>query len=246
MRRFFVDPGLLEQRSGVISGETCRHIATVLRLKPGETILLADGQGREAAARITALDKDGVKVEIEPPRSPAPGDGTARITLYQGMPKGDKLDLILQKCTELGVDRIVPFVAARSVARLAGERLDKKVQRWEKIVLEAARQSGRSRIPSIGFAKGLRPALAEDGSALKLLLWEDEREQGLRQLLERAGKSASVAVIIGPEGGLTEQEAAGAIAAGFMPVTLGRRILRTETAGPAVLAILQYVLGDMG
>jgi len=246
VRRFFVTPELLGQRSAVISGETCRHIATVLRLKAGETILLADGHGLEATARITALEKDGVRVEIEPPRCPAPGDGLVRITLYQGVPKGDKLDLILQKCTELGVDRIVPFVAARSVARLTGERLDKRVQRWEKIVLEAARQSGRSRIPAIGFAEGLRPALADESSSLKLLLWEGEQEQGLRQALAREGSKESVAIIIGPEGGLTETEAAEAIAAGFLPVTLGRRILRTETAGPAVAAILQYVLGDLG
>jgi 16S rRNA (uracil1498-N3)-methyltransferase len=246
VRRFFVEAGLLGQGSGVISGETGRHIAAVLRLKAGESILLADGKGQEAVAVITALEKDGVHVGITAHSCHAPEAKSVRITIYQGLPKGDKLDLILQKCTELGVDRIVPFGAERSVVRLADERRDKRVQRWEKIVLEAARQSGRSRIPTIGFAEDLQAALQGDGSDLGLLLWEDEQERGLRQVLAQNGQAASVAVIIGPEGGLTRAEVAAAAAAGFLPVTLGRRILRTETAGPAVLAILQYVLGDMG
>lgn len=246
MRRFFVDVALLGQSSAVISGETGRHIATVLRLKAGDTILLADGHGREAAARITSLDKEGVTVEIAPPCCTAPEDGSIRITLYQGLPKGEKLDLILQKCTELGVARIVPFMAERSVARLAGEKLDKRVQRWERIVREACRQSERRTIPTIGFAENLRTALQSDSSDLRLLLWEGEQQQGLRAVLERSEKAAAVAVIVGPEGGLTKAEAAEAVAAGFTPVTLGSRILRTETAGPAVLAILQYVLGDLG
>ncbi len=246
MRRFFVDPLLLGQSSGVITGELCNHIATVLRLKIGDAIMLADGKGKEAAARITALEKGGVSIEIEPAGAALSEDNVVNITLFQGLPKGEKLDLILQKCTELGVARIVPFVAERSVARLAGERLDKRVQRWERIAMEAARQSGRSRIPVIGFAGDLHTVLKSDSSALKLLLWEGEAEQGLRTVLERSGKPASIAVIIGPEGGLTKAEAVAATAAGFTPVTLGRRILRTETAGLAVTAVLQYLWGDLG
>lgn len=246
MRRFFVEPQLLEQRSTVITGELCNHIATVLRLKVGDDILLADGKGREAVASITAVDKGCVSITIGPARPAATAAESCRITLFQGLPKGEKLDLIMQKCTELGVDRLVPFMAERSIARLAGERLDKRVQRWERIVREAARQSGRSSIPAIGFGEDLRTALQSDSSSLRLLLWEGEQDQGLRQVLAGAGKTDSIAVIIGPEGGLTGAEAAAATAAGFQPVTLGRRILRTETAGPAVLAILQYVLGDLG
>lgn len=246
MRRFFVDPQLLAESSAVISGELYNHMATVLRLGVGDAIILADGNGNEAAARITALDKGTLSIVIEAATTNPATAGSISITLFQGLPKGEKLDLILQKCTELGVDRIVPFIAERSVARLAGERLDKRVQRWEKIVREAARQSGRSRIPAIGFAAELKIALASDHSALKLLLWEGEQEHGLRSVLARSEQPASVAVIIGPEGGLTQAEAAAASMAGFMPVTLGRRILRTETAGPAVLAVLQYLWGDLG
>jgi 16S rRNA (uracil1498-N3)-methyltransferase len=246
MRRFFVDPGILGQSSAVIRGELCNHIATVLRLKTGDAILLADGRGVEARARIAAVEKDGISVEIEPPGMDVPAGGDFCITLYQGLPKGEKLDLILQKCTELGISRIVPFNAERSVARLADERLAKRVQRWERIAMEASRQSGRSRIPAIGFAPDLRTALERDNSTLRLLLWEGEEEQGLRSVLERSGKPASVSIIIGPEGGLSKGEAAAAAAAGFTPVNLGRRILRTETAGLAVTAILQYLWGDLG
>jgi 16S rRNA (uracil1498-N3)-methyltransferase len=245
MRRFFVAPQLLGQDTAVLGSELSRHIATVLRLKVGDSILLADGNGREAAASITALEKEGVGIAIGPVYAVA-ADDSCCITLFQGVPKGEKLDLILQKCTELGVSRIVPFEAERSVARLTGEKLDKRLLRWERIVMEAARQSGRSKIPAIGFAADLQTAVQSDSSVLRLLLWEGEREQGLRTVLERAGKPASVAVIIGPEGGLSKAEAAAAVAAGFEPITLGKRILRTETAGPAVLAILQYLLGDLG
>lgn len=245
MRRFFVEPALLAQRTGLLSGDLYRHL-TVLRLKPGDTIRLADGQGNEAFARITALDKEGARIDIDPPE-PATGNGEpVSITLFQGLPKGDKLDLILQKCTELGVARIVPFVAERSVARLSDDKLDKKVQRWERIVREASRQSGRRSIPAIGCAMDLASALTGEASALKLLLWEGENEHGLRRRLEQSGEPDSVAIIIGPEGGLTAGEAAAATAAGFQAVTLGNRILRTETAGPAVVAIVQYALGDMG
>lgn len=246
MRRFFVDPKLLGQSSAVISGDLCNHLTTVLRLKPGDTIMLADGNGNEAVARITALVKGGVTIGIEPACSTTAAKDTVRITLYQGLPKGEKLDLILQKCTELGVDRLVPFVAERSVARIASEKAASKVQRWERILMEAARQSGRSRLPTISFAADLHSAVQSDRSALKLLIWEGEEEQGLRAVLEQREKPDSVAIIIGPEGGLTQVEAAIAVTSGFLPITLGRRILRTETAGPAMLAILQYALGDMG
>lgn len=245
VRRFFVAPQILGQSSAVLTGELCTHMTTVLRLRIGDAIILADGNGREAVARITALTKGEVGVALEP-ASAAPAAESVAITLYQGLPKGEKLDLILQKCTELGVDRIVPFMAERSVARLADDRLATRVQRWERIVLEAARQSGRSRIPAISFGKNLRTALEDDSSSLRLLLWEGEQEQGLRSVVEQSGKSGSVAIIIGPEGGLTKVETTAATTAGFIPVTLGQRILRTETAGLAVVAILQYLWGDLG
>jgi len=246
MRRFFVEPGLLQGKSSVLTGELCRHIATVLRLKTGDTLLLADGTGREAVATITALEKDGIRVDIQPAIAEAAAGNMPRITIYQGLPKGEKLELILQKCTELGASEIVPFMAARSITRLEGEKLEKRVTRWQKIALEAARQSGRETIPRVDFAPDLSGVLKRGDHDLCLMLWEEERQQGLRTVLAATECPESIAVIIGPEGGLTPGEAAMARAAGYSPVTLGKRILRTETAGLAVVSILQYLWGDLG
>lgn len=246
MRRFFVPPQLLDERRGVLGSDLGRHLVTVLRLGPGDSVLLADGSGREAVAHIAAVSKEGVSLDIEPPRPAAAAEAPLAITLLQGLPKGDKLDLVLQKATELGVARIVPFLAERSVSRVAGEKRDRRLQRWERIAMEAARQSGRRTIPVIGYAENLADALRRETGDLRLLLWEEEQELGLRAVLGQSEKPASVAVIIGPEGGLTPAEAATATAAGFVPLTLGSRILRTETAGLAIVAILQYLWGDLG
>lgn len=246
MRRFFVQPEFLGSSCGIISGELFRHISTVLRLKPGTSIILADGCGREAVALIKDIGKEGMSVDLQPAYSAAADEGALSMTLFQGLPKGEKMDLILQKATELGVSRIVPFNAERSVARLEGGRLEKRVCRWERIVQESARQSGRSSVPSVGFCGDLQELLQGDDGQLKLLLWEGEREQGFREVVEKTAKPGSVSIIIGPEGGLSAAEAAKAVAAGYLPVTLGDRILRTETAGLAVASILQYTWGDLG
>jgi len=246
MRRFFVPPELLRCSCATLSGELFHHIATVLRLKPGTAIILADGCGHEAVAVIKAIGKEGLTVDIQPFYAVSADDGVLPVTLCQGLPKGEKMDLILQKATELGVSRLVPFNAERSVARLEGDRLEKRVARWEKIVQEAARQSKRSRVPSVGFYGDLQELLQAEDDGLKLLLWEGEKEQGLRETIEKIARPASVSIVIGPEGGLTAAEAAQAEKAGYIPVTLGSRILRTETAGLAVVAILQYLWGDLG
>ncbi len=169
-----------------------------------------------------------------------------RITLYQGLPKGEKLDLILQKCTELGVAEVVTFGADRSVVKLRGERSSARLERCEKIVQEAARQSGRRSAPKVIIGGCLDAVLAEARQTVKLLLWEGEQTVRLRESLEAHAAPESVAVVVGPEGGLSADEVKQAVARGFTPVSLGRRILRTETAGLAVLSILQFQWGDIG
>jgi 16S rRNA (uracil1498-N3)-methyltransferase len=246
MRRFFVMPEFLRQDRGVIAGELSRHISTVLRLKTGDRICLADGAGHEAEAKIVAIGKDGIHVEIGPSRHSPSIVGSPRITVCQGLPKGEKTDLILQKCTELGVAGIELFQGARSVTRLEDERLAKRLSRWERIVQEAARQSGREDIPAVGFSGSLGEALRSKGALLGLLLWEGEEELGLKKVLAGRAKPETISVVIGPEGGLTPEEAAEAVDLGYIPVSLGKRILRTETAGLAVVSILQYVWGDVG
>lgn len=246
MRRFFVAPEFLREGSGLIAGELFRHISTVLRLKCGDRFRLADGSGRGAEAKIVAIGKDGIHVEIGPLQHFAEIAGTPRITVCQGLPKGEKTDLILQKCTELGVARIEFFQAARSVTRLEDERAAKRLSRWERIVQEAARQSGREDIPSVGFSGSLEKALRGKNPSLGLLLWEDEEDLSLREVLAGRERPETIFVVIGPEGGLTPEEAAAAADLGFIPVSLGKRILRTETAGLAVVSILQYSWGDLG
>jgi 16S rRNA (uracil1498-N3)-methyltransferase len=246
MRRFFVQPELLGQESGIITGELFRHISTVLRLKCGDRLVLADGAGNEAEAKIGAIGKDGIEVEIGPSRRLTSSGDFPRITVCQGLPKGEKTDLILQKCTELGVAAIEFFHAARSVTKLEDNRLASRLSRWERIVQEAARQSGRENIPDVGFYGSLREALQGKDVSLGLLLWEGEEDLGLREVLAREEKPEAITVVIGPEGGLTPKEASEAASLGFIPVSLGKRILRTETAGLAVVSILQYVWGDFG
>ncbi|NJD90009.1 MAG: 16S rRNA (uracil(1498)-N(3))-methyltransferase [Geobacter sp.] len=245
MRRFIVDSG--EPLCGrlELTGDLFRHIATVLRLDQGDDFILTDGKGSEAVASIIAIEEKSLVVELEPLPTTGSADSALIITIYQGLPKGDKLESVMQKCTELGISRLVVFAAERSIVKLDADRLQAKTARWQKIATEAARQSGRSRVPLVEFAADLQSALRADSSDLKLLLWEEEGQQRLKPLLAGA-QPASAAVVVGPEGGLSRTEAATVQAAGFIPITLGRRILRTETAAPAITAILQYSCGDMG
>ncbi|HEY5973376.1 MAG TPA: 16S rRNA (uracil(1498)-N(3))-methyltransferase [Geobacteraceae bacterium] len=246
LRRFILPPTCFIGRQATVSGEPYRHMVTVLRLAPGSRLLLADGSGREASGTIRTIDRESLLVDLDAELAAVAATAAPAITLYQGLPKGEKLDLILQKTTELGVAAIVPFQADRSVVRLTADRVADRVQRWQRIVLEAARQAGRSSVPLIDFTADLAAVTRHGNQELKLLLWEGETERGMKTVLNGCPRPASIAVLVGPEGGLTAAEAATAQSAGFIPVTLGQRILRTETAGLAVLAILQYEWGDLG
>ncbi|MFZ3209225.1 MAG: 16S rRNA (uracil(1498)-N(3))-methyltransferase [Geobacteraceae bacterium] len=246
MRRFFISPSSITNGAIIVTGALFRHIATVLRLKAGARLLLADGTGREFVGHISELGFDRLLFSVEDERlTPTPA-AVPRITLYQGLPKVDKMELILQKATELGVDEIVPFVAARSIPRIRDEREGKRLARWQRITEEAARQSCRSSIPRIALADSLEEVLQSSQHSVKLFLWEKEQTNRLRQTLAGFTAPESVAVLVGPEGGLSTNEAASAISGGFTPVSLGARIVRTETAGFVMLAILQFLWGDIG
>lgn len=246
MRRFVVPDLDLTGGTVLLGGALFRHITRVLRLKIDTPLLLVDGKGGEYRGTIREIARDSLLVAIEERRLPPLSAGETRITLYQGLPKGDKLELILQKCTELGVGEVVPFQAERSVSRVSAERVEEKVGRWRRIAAEAARQAGRLTVPEVHFAATLGEALRSADQELRLLLWEAEETATLKDALAMATAPASIAIIVGPEGGISPAEAATAIRAGFAPVTLGKRILRTETAGLAAMAILQYEFGDLG
>lgn len=246
MRRFFIPPHTVVGETVTITGDLFRHMATVLRLKKGARVILAAGDSREYVGTVSELAREHLTVTIDETRSPSAAEAGPRITLFQGLPRGEKLELILQKCTELGAAEIIPFGAARSVARLQEGRLSDKLERWQRIAREAARQSLRPAVPRVSFARDLAEVVSQSDHSVKLLLWEGEEAGTLRRLLAELPAPESIAVIVGPEGGLAPEEVALATRGGFVPVSLGKRIIRTETAGLAILAILQFCWGDIG
>ncbi|MEA5112611.1 MAG: 16S rRNA (uracil(1498)-N(3))-methyltransferase [Geobacteraceae bacterium] len=246
MRRFFVDENAITDGTATISGNLFCHMSRVLRLKIGTRVILSDGIGRRHSGYIEQIGKENLVIRIEESSSEPARPAGPLMTLYQGLPKGSKMEFILQKSTELGVDVLAPFAAGRSAVRLPAARESQRLERWQRIIREAARQSNRTTVPQLETVADFSGLLAKANQTVKLLLWEEEKSNRLRSVLGSFPVPESVSVIVGPEGGLTRDEAASAMASGFLPVTLGSRILRTETAGLAILAILQYYWGDMG
>lgn len=246
MRSFFLGDNPVCDGEATITGELYRHMARVLRLKQGAEVELVDDAGARHSGVIGEVGAKSLTVRIDATSAAPQQESGLRITLYQGLPKGEKLDLILQKCTELGVTEVVTFDAARSVVKLSGERSASRLSRYEKIVQEAARQSGRSAAPRVAIGGSLKDVLKESRHTVRLLLWEGEEKVTLRGVFGRYEAPESVALVVGPEGGLSAGEVEQALACGFTPVTLGKRILRTETAGLAMVSILQFHWGDMG
>jgi 16S rRNA (uracil1498-N3)-methyltransferase len=225
-----------------IGGDAANHIARVLRLAPGDALTLFDGRGGEHAARIEALPKGAVVVEVGE-RSATERESPLALTVAQGISRGERMDWVVQKATELGVTRIVPLLTARSVVRLDARQSERKRQHWQGIAVAACEQSGRTRIPDIAVPLGLYDFLqpGHEERATRLLL-SASGGSGIDDLQAADG---AVVVLIGPEGGLAESEQRAATAAGFLPVRLGPRILRTETAAVAALTLLQHQLGDL-
>lgn len=243
MHRFFVQPSQVGEDTIVITGGDVNHIRNVLRMKPGEELIAADGQGAEYRCRLSGITDQEARAEILWKLS---GDAElpVRITLYQGLPKSDKMDFIVQKCVELGVSRIVPVDTARTVVKLDAKKEQNRRNRWSAIAESAAKQSGRGIVPEIGPVLSFKAALAE-AEAWDRILIPYERAENMaqtRSILTELQPGMSVGIFIGPEGGFEETEVEAAEAAGARAVTLGRRILRTETAGMALLAMLGYLL----
>ena len=224
--------------------ETRHYLKTVLRMKVGKPVLLFNGTGMEYEALIRVLETDGATVEITKKRVlPA---RPLSVTLAQGLPKADKMDFIIQKATELGADRIIPFPATRSVPRLTAERGEAKTTRWRKIALEAARKCGRDGLPEISEIMSFKNMLEAPGKAvLKLIFWEEETGTCLREIMhaEQYRNAKDFHVVVGPEGGFTGEEVEKAVAQGFISVSLGEQVLKVDTAALAVLSILHYERG---
>jgi 16S rRNA (uracil1498-N3)-methyltransferase len=228
IHRFYVAPERIHGDTVEFTSDQRKQIKTVLRLRPNDLVAAFDGSGREFAIRIEALDPSAFgriletrSPDVEPP---------IRLTLVQGLPKGDKIDLILQKCTEIGVSRFLLVETARSVPRIPQERLVGRLERWHAIVREAAEQSGRVRLPEIGGVVPFRAALSELQGQKAFIAWEEERSRSLAAELSGLEGAHEAVCFIGPEGGFTSDEVDAAARAGATPVSLGPRILRTETA----------------
>ncbi len=243
MYRFFVKPEQLGEGLARITGEDVHHICHVLRMRPGEEILVSCGDEWEYTCRLISLQEQEVLAEILDAQKPGK-ELPSKIYLFQCLPKGDKMEWIIQKAVELGVYRIIPTASARCVVKLDQKKAAAKTARWNSVAAGAAKQSKRMIQPEVAPVCSFREAL-QQGGALDTRLIPYERADGMngsRKILNAIAPGDSVGVLIGPEGGFEEKEVRQAREAGFEPITLGKRILRTETAGLAVLSILMYLL----
>jgi 16S rRNA (uracil1498-N3)-methyltransferase len=228
-----------------IEGERFHYLAHVLRLAEGDALEVFDGEGSAFSARVLAMDARSARLQLS---APLARPEEPPLTLVQGLPKGEKWEWVLQKCTELGATAFAPALSARTVVRLSGERADEKVRRWQRIVEEASRQCGASRVPQVHPVRPLLEAARAltAGTALLLL---DEEERGLslgRAVATLPSASQALALVVGPEGGIDRAEVEALRELGAIPVTLGGRILRTETAAVAALALILHLRGQLG
>ncbi len=237
--RFYTEQTLSCGAELTLEAGPSRHIAGALRLREGAALRLFNGSGGEYLAHITAVGKQAVSVTVSDYRA-QDRDSPLPITLGIGISRGERMDLVVQKSTELGVSNIQPLVTERTEVRLKGEREQKKRRHWQQVAISACEQCGRNRLPAIAEPLTLKQWLAGATADLKLVL-HHRSEQGLEAL----PSPASIALLVGPEGGLAASEISAAEQAGFQPLALGPRVLRTETAPLAALAILQFHWGDL-
>ena len=243
MQHFFVSPQQVKEEKIYVEGSDVNHIKNVLRMKLGEKLTVNDGEGWQYLCEVESYEADMAVLHIVE-KSKAETELSSRIYLFQGLPKQDKMELIVQKAVELGAYQVIPVSTKRAVVKLDAKKAGKKVERWQQIAVSAAKQAGRGIVPTVGevctYAQALK--MAEE---LDVVLIPYELAEGIEETKEiitgiRPGQS--VGVFIGPEGGFEEEEVKLAMEAGAKPVTLGRRILRTETAGLTTLSLLMFHL----
>ena len=247
MQRFFVKPYQIDEEKHqiTITGSDVNHMKNVLRMHAGEDVWISDGEGKEYHCVIEAFEEDQALLHVlyvQDGKYELPN----RIYLFQGLPKGDKMELIIQKAVELGAYAVIPVETKRCVVKLDAKKAEKKVARWQQISESAAKQSKRMLVPEVMPVVSLREALAF-AKELDISLLPYELAKGMKEtkeLIRSIRPGQSVGIFIGPEGGFDEGEVKEAVEAGAKPVTLGKRILRTETAGMAVLSVLMFWLEE--
>lgn len=243
MHRFFADPSQIKEKEILLTGTDVNHIRNVLRMRTGEEILVSNGQGTDYHCRLESIDDASVTASIMW-RLDGNAELPISITLFQGLPKGDKLEFIIQKCVELGAARIVPVSTRRTIVKLDAKKEQAKKKRWMGISESAAKQSGRGIVPEVTRVMDFSEALRE-AKSMDVCLIPYELAKGIehtREVCTSIKPGQSVGIFIGPEGGFEEEEVSQAIEAGAIPLTLGKRILRTETAGMALISVLAYLL----
>lgn len=245
MHRFFIPPEQISDNLVTLTGETARQIFSVLRLHSGARISVLDDSGMEFDVELESVERGASQGRIMESR-PCPGEPATRLTLYLGLTQREKFEFALQKCTEAGAAGFVPVISSRSLVQDAADT-ERKLPRWRQILREAAEQSGRGRIPELHpplrWAEAVRQAAASQ--ARSFLFWEGGEVTPLKSALGDVQPGSSLAAIIGPEGGISPEEAAEAVQAGCYPVGLGKRILRMETAALAAVLLILYQLGEM-
>jgi RNA methyltransferase, rsmE family len=256
MDRFFVEPEHLnlDDKTLYIDGEDVKHISKVLRYGQGDEIEVCDSNGHEYICRIESIDRTRIDLSIVD-EVDINRESRIRVSLYQGVPKSTKMDIILQKLTEAGVDEIVLVNTKRSVVNIKGDKADKKFDRWERIIYEAAKQCKRGLIPKLRGILSFKEALEDMGkNDINICPYEVEKSLGIKEALQTGQvkkilenkDEVRVGIFIGPEGGFAEEENEMVKAAGIASVTMGPRIFRTETASIVATAITLYELGDIG
>lgn len=243
MYSFFVPDTQIGEEQAWIAGADMRHICQVLRMREHDTLRISNGSDRSYICRIAAFEEGRIRLDLLE-EDPEGTELPSKIYLFQCLPKGDKMEWVIQKNTELGIAGIFPVASKRSVVRLDGKKAEAKVARWQTIAKSAAEQSKRLVIPEVGRVLSFEEALVR-GKDLDLRVIPYENAEGIeatREWLDSVRPGASIGILIGPEGGFEREEAMRAVEEGWKPLTLGRRILRTETAGMALTAALMLRL----
>lgn len=240
IHRIYVAQALAPETDLVIGGNSAHYLARVLRVTAGQSLVLFNGDGHDYAAEVIRTGKNGLNIRVLS-RLPSRTESFLQITLVQAISRGERMDLTLQKCTELGVAAFQPLVTERVEVRIRPDKLPKRMEHWRQVVISACEQSGRSVIPAVNEPILLHEWLGQSGAGQRLVLAPEAKIA-----LPKFNLGHEVEILIGPEGGFSDAELAQIERGGVAAASLGPRILRTETAGPAAIAVLQALFGDFG
>ena len=244
-RRFFAPPDAFNKHSVTLTGDEAKHLREVLRLKVGDDVFVFDGTGKEFRCKVTSARRDVTLLEIDEQVEPARPESPLQLTLAVALLKGEKFDLVVQKATELGVTQILPVTTQHADIRLRDSAdAEKRIKRWQRIALEAAKQSGRSMVPNVATPTSFTSLITEEDESVRIMFSERDGS-GLNTVVAGDLTAGRCTVLVGSEGGWSDEEIVMARTNGWQIVTLGGRILRAETAAITAMVLMQHQLGDL-